>query len=45
LAARGRSEFRYLNEVLGQHAAHAVRIPWTAHPIETIALVPQPSIL
>jgi arsenite-transporting ATPase len=45
LAARGRSEFRYLKEVLGQQAAHAVRIPWAAHPIETIAPMPQPSIL
>ncbi|MFY8216999.1 MAG: arsenical pump-driving ATPase [Chthoniobacterales bacterium] len=35
LTARGNSEFRYLREVLSQQATHTVRIPWTAHPLES----------
>jgi len=45
LVARGNSETRYLREVLSQHAAYAVRIPWTAHPLESpLAIAHNPNV-
>jgi arsenite-transporting ATPase len=41
LIARGNAEFRYLREVLSQQAAHTVRIPWTAHPLESPSIITQ----
>jgi len=41
LIARGNAEFRYLREVLSQQATHTVRIPWTAHPLESPSTITQ----